>query len=165
MNLRSCVHRFEWHISGQKADGSLTLSASSCFMLHCCPRREAAPDPSQPFPPLRSKRAHRDRTAGGTTSPVHSGRSPGRGEHLLSRSNHQLVREDEGPRPVPRRRGALSCGEAWVGGSSYGVQAAVDFLPGEGLFFRLITSSSCHPATCLLPDTPSRSLPSNRNTM
>ena len=165
MNPRSCVQRFEWHISGQKADGSPTLSASSCFMLHRCPRREAVPDPSQLCPPLQSKRAHGDRTAGGTNPPVHSGRRPGRGEHTLSRSVHQPVREDEGPRAAPRRRGALSCGEAWVGGSSEGVQAAVDFLPGERLFFGLITSSSCHPAACLLPATPSRSVPFNRNTM
>lgn len=165
MNPRSCVQRFEWHISGQKADGSPTLSASSCFILHRCPRREAAPGPSQPCPPLRSKRAHGDRTAGGTNPPVHSGQSPGRGEHTLSGSDHQLVREDKGPRLAPRRRGTLSCDEAWVGGSSYGVQAAVDFLPGEGLFFPLITSFSCPTATRLLPDTPSRSVPSDRNTV
>lgn len=89
---------------------------------------------------------------------------PGQREHTLSGGDHQLVREDKGPRRAPRRRGTLSCGEAWVGGSSDGVQAAVDFLPGEGLFFPLITSLSCPPATHL-PDTPSRSVPSDRNTV
>ena len=165
MNPRSCVQRFEWHISGQKADGSPTLSASSCFMLHHCPRREAVPDPSQLCPPLWSKRAHGDRTAGGTNPPVHSGRRPGRGEHTLSRSDHQPVREDEGPRAAPRRRGALSCGEAWVGGQFIWGSGSCCFSPWRKAVLssnHLLVLSSCY---CLLPATPSRSVPFNRNTM
>lgn len=58
-NLRSCIHRFEWHISGQKAG---RLPNLVCFHASLLPEeRGGCPRPQSTLPPLRSKRAHRDR--------------------------------------------------------------------------------------------------------